>query len=73
LPTLEPFEIESHCGEIVRDVRHLVEKYLAVFDWDAPDIDQAAADGLILTEVEPSWSFEDKGPTAWTTPTRPSV
>jgi hypothetical protein len=51
LPKLEQFEIEAHRGEIVRDVRHLVEKYRAVFDWDVPDIDQAAADRLILTEV----------------------
>ena len=51
MPKLEQFEIETHRGEIVRDVRHLVEKYRAVFDWDVPDIDQAAADRLILTEV----------------------
>jgi hypothetical protein len=37
LPKLEQFEIEAHRGEIVRDVRHLVEKYRAVFDWDVPD------------------------------------
>jgi len=51
LPKLEQFEIEAHRDEIVRDVRNLVEKYRAVFDWDVPDIDQAAADRLILTEV----------------------
>jgi hypothetical protein len=32
-------------------VKRLVEKYRAVFDWDVPDVDQAAADKLILTEV----------------------
>ena len=51
MPKLEQFEIEAHRDEIVRDVRNLVEKYRAVFDWDVPDIDQAAADRLILTEV----------------------
>ena len=50
MPKLEQFEIEAHRGEIVRDVRHLVETYRAVFDWDVPDIDQAAADRL-MTEV----------------------
>jgi hypothetical protein len=29
----------------------MVEKYRAIFEWDVPDIDQAAADKLILTEV----------------------
>ena len=32
-------------------LKKLVEKYRAIFDWDVPDIDQAAADKLILTEV----------------------
>jgi hypothetical protein len=32
-------------------VKELVERYRAIFDWDVPDIDQAAADKLILTEV----------------------
>ena len=51
MPKIEQLEIEAHRSEIARDVGHLVEKYRAVFDWDVPDIDQAAADRLILTEV----------------------
>jgi len=51
LPKLEQFEIEARRGEIARDARHLVERYRAVFDWDVPDVEQAAADRLILTKV----------------------
>jgi hypothetical protein len=29
----------------------MVEKYRKIFDWDVPDIDQAAADRLIVSEV----------------------
>jgi hypothetical protein len=29
----------------------LIEKYRKIFDWDVPDIDQVAADKLILSEV----------------------
>ena len=29
----------------------MVEKYRKIFDWDVPDIDQAAADKLILSEL----------------------
>lgn len=36
---------------IVADVKRLIEKYRAIFDWDVPDIDQPAADRLILVEV----------------------
>jgi hypothetical protein len=48
---IEQAELERRRGQIVADVKHLVEKYRAIFDWDVPDIDQAAADKLILGEV----------------------
>ena len=48
---IERKELEAHRDQIDADVRKLVEKYRAIFDWDVPDIDQAAADKLILTEV----------------------
>ncbi len=48
---IEERELEGHRGQIIADVKKLVEKYRAIFDWDVPDIDQAAADKLIVTEV----------------------
>ncbi len=48
---IEEKELEGHRGEIIADVKKLVEKYRAIFDWDVPDIDQTAADKLILSEV----------------------
>jgi hypothetical protein len=48
---IEERELEGHRDQIIADVKKLVEKYRAIFDWDVPDIDQAAADKLILTEV----------------------
>jgi hypothetical protein len=51
MPKIEQLEIEAHRSEIARDVGHLVEKYRAIFDWDVPDVDQTAADTLILSEV----------------------
>jgi len=43
--------LEGHRSQIISDVKKLVEKYRAIFDWDVPDIDRVAADKLILTEV----------------------
>jgi hypothetical protein len=51
MPKIEQLEIEAHRSEIARDVGHLVEKYRAIFDWDVPDVDQTAADTIILSEV----------------------
>jgi len=48
---IEERELEGHRADIIADVRKLVEKYRKIFDWDVPDIDQAAADRLILLEV----------------------
>jgi hypothetical protein len=48
---IEERELGRHRDQIIADVKKLVEKYRAIFDWDVPDIDQTVADKLILTEV----------------------
>jgi hypothetical protein len=48
---IEQRELERHRDQLIGDVRRLVEKYRAIFDWDVPDIDQNAADRLILVEL----------------------
>ena len=48
---IEERELEAHRDEISADLKKLVEKYRAIFDWDVPDIDQTVADKLIVTEV----------------------
>ena len=48
---IEQLELDGHRSGIIADVKKLVEKYRAIFDWDVPDIDQTVADKLILTEV----------------------
>ena len=51
MASVEEQELEAHRKAIVADVKKLIEKYRAIFDWDVPDIDQRAADRLILVEV----------------------
>lgn len=48
---IEERELEGHRDAIIADVKQLVEKYRAIFDWDVPDIDQTIADKLILMEM----------------------
>ena len=40
MPEIEQKELEGHRDQIDADVKKLVEKYRAIFDWDVPDIDQ---------------------------------
>lgn len=48
---MEQLELEAHCSEIDADMRSLVEKYRRIFGWDIPEIDQQAADKLILAAM----------------------
>ena len=48
---VEERELEGHRAEIIADVKKMVEKYRKILDLDVPDIDQAAADRLIVSEV----------------------
>jgi hypothetical protein len=48
---IEQMELDGHRREIIADVKGLVEKYRAIFDWDVPEIDQNIADKLILVEM----------------------
>lgn len=51
MPKIEDVELARHRNQLIADVKALVDKYRAIFDWDVPDIDQAAADRLILDEI----------------------
>jgi hypothetical protein len=45
---IEALEMDAHRVQLTSDVRHLVDKYRAIFGWDVPDIDEALADRLIV-------------------------
>jgi hypothetical protein len=45
---IEQVEMAAQHTHLVSDIRVLMEKYRAIFDWNVPDIDQPRADKLIL-------------------------
>jgi len=45
---IERIEMDHHRAQLLGDLRQLVEKYRAIFDWDIPDVDQKAADLEII-------------------------
>jgi hypothetical protein len=57
---IEELEMARRHDQLVSDVRGLVDKYRAIFDWDVPDIDQAAADKLILAEIRKALAAIEK-------------
>ena len=48
---MEQVEVDRHRSDIVTDMRNLFDKYRTIFDWDIPEIDQQAADKLILAAM----------------------
>lgn len=56
---MEQIELDAYRGEIVTDMRSLVEKYRRIFEWDIPEVDQLAADKLIVAALRKA--LEDIG------------
>ena len=44
-------ELGAHREQLEADVRRLVEKYLAIAEWDVPEIDEPLATRLIVTAI----------------------
>jgi len=51
---MEQLELDAYRSEIVGDMTSLVEKYRRIFGLDIPEIDQHAADKLILAAMHTS-------------------
>ena len=45
---IEQLEMDAQREQLAGDVKALVEKYRAIFDWDVPEVDEALSDRLIL-------------------------
>jgi len=54
MAAIEQLEIDAHRAQLRSDLRALVEKYRAIFDWDIPGVDQADADKLIIDALRKS-------------------
>ncbi len=48
---LEQLEMQAHNEQLVADVKRLVEKYLAIAEWDVPGIDEPLANRLIVGAI----------------------
>lgn len=48
---IEQIELDAQRSQIIADMKSVVEKYRAIFDWNIPEINQNAADKLILAAI----------------------
>ena len=47
----EQMELAAHREQLEADVRQLVDKYLAISEWDVPEIDEPLANRLIISAI----------------------
>lgn len=48
---LERLELDAHREQLEADVRVLIDKYLAIAEWDVPEIDEPLAIRLIVAAI----------------------
>jgi hypothetical protein len=58
---LEQLELEAHREQLEADVRRLVDKYLAIAEWDVPGIDEPLANRLIVGAIRKALDRVEKG------------
>jgi hypothetical protein len=51
MPQIEELEMDAHLAQLNSDVRHLVDKYRAIFGWDVPEVDEALSQRLIVKAI----------------------
>lgn len=51
MPKIEEIELEAHRAQLEADVVDLVDKYLAIAEWDVPGIDEPLANRLIVAAI----------------------
>lgn len=48
---IEKLELDAHREQLVLDVKTLVERYHAIFEWNVPDIDEVLSHRLIIEGI----------------------
>jgi len=48
---MEQRELEAHRAKLETDVKQLVDKYLAIAEWDVPGVDEPLANRLIIAAI----------------------
>jgi hypothetical protein len=63
MPTPELLDLQAHRKQLEIDVAGLVDKYLAIAEWDVPEIDEPLAIRLIIAAIRQALdSTEQKMP-----------
>lgn len=48
---MEQIELARYREQLTEDVKRLVDKYRAIVEWDMPEVNEAAAERLILAAI----------------------
>lgn len=51
MPAIEEIEMNAHGTELTSDLRHLVNKYSAIFGWEVPEVDETLSAKVIFKSL----------------------
>ncbi len=52
MSSMQEIELQRYHDELVKDVRHLVDKYRRAMEWDIPENDEKEGDALIFEAIQ---------------------
>lgn len=61
MPQPEQIELDAHRAQLDTDVRALVDKYLAIAEWDVPGINAPLSRQLIIGAIRQALDRMDQG------------
>ncbi len=51
---IEMLEMDTHRAQLNSDLRRLIDKYVAIFEWDVPEVDEPLSVRLIIESLRRS-------------------
>lgn len=48
---MEQIELERYREQLTEDVKGVTDKYRSIFEWDVPEVDEVAANTLIVGAI----------------------
>ncbi|MBK6854479.1 MAG: hypothetical protein IPG93_23625 [Burkholderiales bacterium] len=48
---IEMLEMDAHRAQLTSDLKRLIDKYVAIFEWDVPEVDEPLSERLIIESL----------------------
>jgi poly-gamma-glutamate capsule biosynthesis protein CapA/YwtB (metallophosphatase superfamily) len=63
---MEQLEIAAHQSQLSADVRQLIEKYVAIAEWDVPGVNEPVVEQLVVSAIRQALDHAERDMTLQT-------